>query len=992
MGSKNIYDNIKNMILKETSDDIKFISNEKIKNISLSKETNTGQRRSELVVIPFSVNMLSTNEKVEAAIKFKTVNKDINNNPISVLIYKIYKDEYNTETSLRSENPELIAEISPSMITDSQFSFVDSNFPIGGIAFYSITCVDSSGIESPCNFWQKYEDSYQEMNNIDIVSSEILADKSIKIIFDIVPLKTYVSSIEDIMIQIERDNFYEMLGSCIVEDDSGNIIDSFESLEVVLKPNVFNQEINVYPRTKRGTISDLKKTLMIGSADLVPAPDITYDIGSISSVSASEELYVNSDGGTVSRIKLNFTPGIIHPSNILVKSRRVALPGSPQENFVITYDGEYSDELNIEQGASSGWNKIQTGVDYEVRVYSKTVWGLMRSTHDAESIVRIEGNTVPPTPIYFFDLSSGSGSKTAERYFDLDWCESIDFDDDVTEIRISKTNVTEWDNADYLYRGRARKFNYTPNLEAFGTYQTSGTIRFWVKSINSRGIEQENASYVDYTNNAPSAPDAPVAEIKSIGIIVNITPKNTISDRDIDYYNIYVNENGVDISQPIQSKDLSFVYSPNVDKTYKFKVTSVDIYEQESSFSGFSNSILSNLSINALEIIIYPSGNRSIDTNLFNEAFAYFSSNSGGKIVLLPSTYYLDRTSLSCNSIYSISIVSELGEATLSINGSSNNITVGGGSFHGIKIINELDYTDIYFIGFNDVFNCSDLDGINISLPYNSSSYQSKIRECKNMRNVTADIVEDCENIGGVTSNLLKNCKNAGAVSSINVENCSFENAVNCENVKNSSFNSGKVLKVCENCIFGGISQWYYGPSYSKIGYPAKISGGQWLGMSDIEQVDNAIIEKLNCLVESTVAREITQGAYSTIVNSDIKYGTYDALTNKWDSTALTIMQNAFSNIINSKLVSDIKQPISQTRYSFPFPPPDRSIYLECGSGIFNSTVLKGNVIQSLPDAGHPALRFLNYLSDSSIYGNVTTYDIYNWSNNTITGTITHNT
>jgi len=44
-----------------------------------------------------------------------------------------------------------------------------------------------------------------------------------------------------------------------------------------------------------------------------------------------------------------------------------------------------------------------------------------------------------------------------------------------------------------------------------------------------------------------------------------------------------------------------------------------------------------------------------------------------------------------------------------------------------------------------------------------------------------------------------------------------------------------------------------------------------------------------------------------------------------------------------------------------------------------------------LPDARYPALRFLNYLADSSIYGNVTTYDTYNWSNNTITGTITHN-
>ena len=636
-----IFDNIVNMIEKRTKEKISPIQNEKIQNISISQNPDSGYARGDLIPVNFYVDIISLNDSINAKINFNIAQTDENGNPVKVLIYKVYRDTENEEGE-RAGFPELIAEISSSLITSGVFSFNDNGFPMGNVVYYTITCVDTTGFESPFGEWQRYEDSYPEINNLQLKDFEILEDKSVKINFDIELLRNYSHGFEEIGKEIETNNFLELLD--FVQVREGNLlIDQFEELSYRFYPDKFSTTLNFRPRTKRGTVSSESLELKIGGT----SPDISFDIGSLNagSCSAEEDVYVNADGSSVSRIKLSLIAGSVVPSEVLIKARRKAIPPALQEPYFIVYDGVYESELIIEQGASTGWNKIQIGVDYQIQVFVKTSWGLIKDSPDYEEELKIEGSTEPPTPVYFVNSAGAEiTSATTPKYFELDWGESVDFDDDMYELRISKTNVSDWDSADYLYRGRARKFVYTPTPDEFATYQTSGTIRFWIKSYNARGIAQTTARTIDITNNPPSKPNTPNLSLSGSGFEVSW---NEGTEIDIDFYKIYVSENSGTFNIIGKTGGNIFSFSPNPGSSYSVKIASVDIYGRESIQSDSSNSLLANLTVTKDSVSVYPSGDTSgvTDKQTFNNAIDYLNGVGGGIIYISSGNYYVNISS-----------------------------------------------------------------------------------------------------------------------------------------------------------------------------------------------------------------------------------------------------------------------------------------------------------------------------------------------------------
>lgn len=941
-----IFDNIVNMIEKRTKEKISPIQNEKIQNISISQKPDSGYARGDLIPVNFYVDIISLNDSINAKINFNIAQTDENGNPVKVLIYKIYRDTENEEGE-RAGFPELIAEISSSLITSGVFSFNDNGFPMGNVVYYTITCVDTTGFESPFGEWQRYEDSYPEINNLQLKDFEILEDKSVKINFDIELLRNYSHGFEEIGKEIETNNFLELLD--FVQVREGNLlIDQFEELSYRFYPDKFSTTLNFRPRTKRGTVSSESLELKIGGT----SPDISFDIGSLNagSCSAEEDVYVNADGSSVSRIKLSLIAGSVVPSEVLIKARRKAISPNPQEAYFVVYDGIYEPELIIEQGASTGWNKIQIGVYYQIQVFVKTSWGLIKDSPDYEEELKIEGSTESPTPVFFVD---GNGNQietlTTPKYFELDWGESVDFDDDLYVIKISKPEISTWENADHLYTGRATKFVYTPTPEQFASYNTNGTIRFWIKSFNARGTEQDIAKKIDITNNAPSKPNTPTAEFKRSGVTVSWTEKTTNDDKDISHYIIFISENEGAYSSGSKVEGNTFSLNPNPGSTYKFKIKAVDIYNQESVFSDESTLDKANLSSTAYEVIIYPSGNSTSDTTAFNEAFSYLDSLNGGIIKLAPSEYHLDLSSLSCSSSKRINIVCEFGVANINL----TNLTISSSVFStGGNVSNLYFKFSSSILRFNAV---SAKEVKNVSFQYREKA------------NIYANFIENCDGARYCSSKTIRNSRFSFGWFEM-IENCTIEN------------NTGSQVTIESRNIFR-----------------AKFLGGNFaIRMFNNEEGETVSFSEMDFSGVNTgniiISQHLNGFISGKIVVSDFNLTIYQG----WGGIIKDLVLELRSN--------NTVQVFQEKRFQSVGAPPLEYGFYATGfkNGIHNSKFTKLSsgtisVFQGYDNTSDTDNTGIWWLSNSYIAGNVTTRlrtvnagSDRQWSENVITGTVTH--
>ena len=636
----NIFENITKIIEKKTADKITHIKNENIKNVSFNKTDNPGQRVGIRVPVNFFVFFTFSGERPTANIQFTVSQQDEKGNPIDVLIYKIYRDSYDEDSELRAEDPVLVGEISSSLIKDQSFTFKDNSYNSGSIVFYTMTCVDSTGVESPFGEWEEYSDSFGFPNDLVLNTYTVLPDKSINMEFDIKLKRVYENA--EIGYIDEKELFDDAFDRVLLFKNS-SLAEAFDSLEINYQPKSLTETLNVFSRNIRGGQSIEGEIINIGGV----SPDIEYNIGQLNAESCSveEDVYINNDGTSISRVKINLASSVA-PSNILVKIQREGKLGIPDTEWYTVYDGEYDTTIYLEQGGTTGFQILGAraiGSTYNIKVYVKTHWGLIKTSPDFEGTIELKGSEAAPSPVHFSKAPSGTGSAIVERYFDLDWSESVDFDDDMYEVRISKPEVNSWDNAVELYKGRATKFVYNPEIDDFNTYSTNREIKFWIKSFNARGTGQDNASWVKLTNNIPSKPSTPSIANRRSGFEVSWN-KNT--EKDISHYLFYVSKGQV-WDDPLIVQGNSYTVSTEPGEVYKFKIKAVDIYDGHSVESDETPDTLAAHVMTKDSVSIYPSGDVSgvIDKGTINGAIDYLNSVGGGKIYVSAGDYYIDINS-----------------------------------------------------------------------------------------------------------------------------------------------------------------------------------------------------------------------------------------------------------------------------------------------------------------------------------------------------------
>lgn len=602
------------------------LSRENINQIKNSATVNSTDRKSQPLPVSFYTSTSIAPTGSIASLRFDVVSKDIFQNDTRIIGYEIYRSDASDETELSVDNVYLVASIDSSRIQGSSYTFEDKT-ATSSIYYYAIVAIDSNGRSSEPNF-QKYVANYGTINDIAFSSYNILPDKSIDLNFSIV----YVS--DGIIPEQREDEYNDFLDFLDFIEfrngadwSSGDTILKTKQLSYNFKPNVLSDTYYIKAKHLFGNYSENALSLSIGSGQTVD-----WTIGSLdsSSSSATEDFYTSKDGTVNSRIKLNLASvGGDDPAKILVKIRK-----SGEASFSNALEIDYDTTIYLENGAES----LEIGKEYFIEVYPKTEWGLIGTKIDLS--VTLSGKNVPPTPVFFTDnIGTPITSKTFEREFDLNWEFSVDADDDTYELRYGNTSST-WETATFLWQGRAEKYIWQPA----GTVLTSNVVRVWIKSRNRSGLYQTTASYIDCTNNAPSTPNIPTIAKSDTSMMVSWVEKTTVSDKDIEYYIVQVNEDGTDI-ETIKVFTNFVDYSVEFGKLYKFKVKAVDIYGQESSYSSYSTAESIVLKITENSITLYPSGDMTGVTDKANVNSAISSISNGGNIIFAVGEFYFNFTS-----------------------------------------------------------------------------------------------------------------------------------------------------------------------------------------------------------------------------------------------------------------------------------------------------------------------------------------------------------
>lgn len=931
---KQVYNTIRKIIEETTREPIN-IKPDTLDQVKFNRTVDSSDRNLSPTSVAFDVFIESDSYSSIPIISFDIVSTDDMGVPVTPLLYKIYRDTAD-ENGIREENPVLIAEVRASDISGENYRFRDSGYAESR-AFYTVTCVDSKGVESYISRWDEYYDIGAIPNDVEFDSYEVLEDKSINVNYTI----TYTDGVPN---EYERNKFLLNLSNLDLRRgtdwESGIQFDSSNKFTYNLKPNSLTDTIWVKALSRRDKFSE--------NADSLDLSTISYSIGSIDTelTNLSEDFNVNSDGTTTSRIKITLK-GIEGdlPNSVLVKLKKSSdFDYHTVFDGVIAFNASNESYIYLEQGIAFNYDLVN-GTEYDIAIYIKTYWGLQNSIPDWTGSIDVKGNTNPPSRVYFVD-SAGTeiNSKIFEKEFILDWAYSIDADDDTYELRYGSTSDT-WESATFLWKGRANKYIFS-DAEIY----TGGTLRFFLKSRNRSGVEQDIADYIDCSNNVPSQPNAPAIESTNSGILFSWIEKTTNSDKDINYYLLDIYEEGT-LLKTVKVYGDSFTFNGTSGKTYKARIKAFDIYNQESVYSSFSGEFVFSLTMNDGIIYLYPTGSYTTDSNNLNTAISNLNSGFGGKIFLVGETYYWDGNIVSFNASNPVTLKCDLGRATVYI---QNHTSFSINGDFGVGSVENIDF-------------------------YASSGDLGTTKILNNFQTV-------------------KNCNfDKGAVNNITyVLDCSGLQAIYCKTAIGTDSIYISASKLCENCTFSTLFQGQNISSGLYVGNAkclnCKLELSNLINSTVIEQYSNCIIDGLVIDVTNMSSGnfEIKQRANSQIINSNIRIGIFDDSTGTWTSTQLTITQWAFSSIVNCNIVGNIIQPVSYTRGFSPSPFIDPSDYLECSSKISNTIVEKGNIEQGEPDPLYPTLKFECFMSNSKIIDTAETWGSYYYSNNNI-GTEIHN-
>ena len=127
--------------------------------------------------------------------------------------------------------------------------------------------------------------------------------------------------------------------------------------------------------------------------------------------------------------------------------------------------------------------------------------------------------------------------------------------------------------------------------------------------------------------------------------MITITEKDTINDKDIDYYEIYPTINGEEFFSPVITKRNSLIYSISEVSDFSCKIKAVDIYGQKSVFSD-ATSTISNFVIYRRNVVeIFSSGSSVSDTESYKSALEFLETNypSIGVIIFKGGSFIINQ-------------------------------------------------------------------------------------------------------------------------------------------------------------------------------------------------------------------------------------------------------------------------------------------------------------------------------------------------------------
>lgn len=287
----------------------------------------------------------------------------------------------------------------------------------------------------------------------------------------------------------------------------------------------------------------------------LPDPSNVIAPSALTLESGTDNLYLRKDGTVFSRLKVSWTepadPFVTESGKIQIQHK---LSSSGTWQPVVEVDGNFNLYYILD---------VQENQQYDVRIRSVNGVGVPSSWVSASHVVA--GKTLPPSDV------AGISGLFEEFVVKLNWDAITDLDLRHYEIR---RGTSDWAASTFI--AEVRGTSYVDN------YKTAGTIKYFIKAIDTSGNYSNNAASVSIVITAPNPVQNLICESVDNHVMLDWEAP-VAGDFPIARYNIYKGAT-FGTAELLGSSDGTFEsFFERVGGEYTYWVTSVDTAGNESS-------------------------------------------------------------------------------------------------------------------------------------------------------------------------------------------------------------------------------------------------------------------------------------------------------------------------------------------------------------------------------------------------------------------------